>query len=230
MSQKHLESPLTHTVRPLDSRFRGNDTATEDKLPLWALCAPDPEPEPSRPLVPSKPDEDEPPMLAPHDARFARGRIVHRLLQSLPDVESGKQETAAQRYLKNPQLNLNEGQQRDIAREVFALLRHPEFAPLFGPKSRAEVPLTGIVGNRAIAGQVDRLCVKGGEVWIVDYKTNRPAPSRVQDVPRVYLRQMAAYRDVLKAVYPDKKIRAFLVWTYDARLMPIRDNALDVNS
>jgi ATP-dependent helicase/nuclease subunit A len=200
----------------------------EITLPEWISRPPAPDPKPPRPLTPSRPEEDEPPFITPQDARFARGRIIHRLLQSLPDLDATQQETAAARFLKNPQHNLTPEQQKEVAREVFALLRHPDFAPLFGPGSRAEVPITGLIGDRIIAGQVDRLCVREKEVWIVDYKTNRPPPSSVNDVPSVYLKQLEAYRAVLRIVYPAKSVRVFLLWTYEPRLMLLPDGIFHV--
>jgi ATP-dependent helicase/nuclease subunit A len=188
-------------------------------LPEWVMRPPAHDPKPPRPLTPSRPEEDEPPFITPQDARFARGRIIHRLLQSLPDLDAAQQETAAARFLANPQHNLTADQQKEVAREVFALLRHSDFAPLFGPGSRAEVPITGLIGERVVAGQVDRLCVREKEVWIVDYKTNRPPPSSVNDVPSVYLKQLEAYRAVLRIVYPAKTVRVFLLWTHESRLM-----------
>ena len=56
------------------------------------------------------------------------------------------------------------------------MLAHPEFAPLFGPGSQAEVPVVGLVGGRALSGQIDRLVVTADRVLIVDYKTLRPPP------------------------------------------------------
>lgn len=32
---------------------------------------------------------------------------------------------------------------------------------------------------------------------VVDYKTNRPAAAALKDVPAAYLRQLAAYRDLV---------------------------------
>ena len=44
----------------------------------------------------------------------------------------------------------------------------------------------------------------------MDYKTNRPAPATPPDA---YVRQLALYRAVLAQLYPDKAIRAALIWT-----------------
>ncbi len=76
-------------------------------------------------------------------------------------------------------------------------------------------------------GQIDRLVVLDDEVLIVDYKTNRPPPSAEKDVAPLYLRQLAAYRTALSMVYPEKRVRAALLWTDGPTLMEIGDDLLD---
>ena len=46
-----------------------------------------------------------------------------------------------------------------------------------------------------------------------DFKTNRDPPTRPEDTPVLYLRQMAAYRAVLRAIYPGRAVEAALIWT-----------------
>jgi ATP-dependent helicase/nuclease subunit A len=62
---------------------------------------------------------------------------------------------------------------------------------------------------------------------VVDYKTNRPPPREVKDVPAMYIKQMAAYRDALREIYPDHKVKCALLWTDGPFLMPLPDEALD---
>ena len=106
------------------------------------------------------------------------------------------------------------------------MLALPELAPLFGPDSRAEVPLAGVVGEQAIFGQVDRLAVTAREVLLIDYKTNRTPPATAALVPPAYLRQMAAYRALLQAIYPTRAVRCALLWTDGPRLMALDDAVL----
>jgi ATP-dependent helicase/nuclease subunit A len=79
----------------------------------------------------------------------------------------------------------------------------------------------------AVSGQVDRLVVTADAVLIADYKTNRPAPTRIEDVPPAYVTQLALYRAVLACLYPDRVIRAALVWTDVPDLMEISADAMD---
>ncbi len=63
-------------------------------------------------------------------------------------------------------------------------------------------------------------------VLIVDFKTNRPAPTMLAEVPRDYLAQLAVYRRALSALYPGRAVDAALLWTDGPRLMEIPDSAL----
>ncbi len=133
---------------------------------------------------------------------------------------------AAQRFLALPVHGLGAADQQAIIGETMAVLNHPDFAALFGPDSVAEVPVVGLVGGRALSGQIDRLVVDGNSVLIVDYKTIRPVPASLDTVPPLYLEQLAAYRAAIAAVFPDKEIRCALLWTDGPMLMPVPPETL----
>ncbi|HEX9789532.1 MAG TPA: double-strand break repair helicase AddA [Kiloniellales bacterium] len=207
-------------------------------LPAWTRTPPPPEPAPPRPLAPSRPSAAEPAVLSPlggdAGARFRRGRLIHRLLQSLPEIPVAARATAAARLLASPLYGLSAADQAEMAEASLAVLAAPDFAPLFGPGSSAEVPIAGLVGEApeapgatVVAGQVDRLVVTPEAVLILDFKTNQPAPAHESEVPVVYLRQMATYRAVLARIYPDRRVTCALLWTDGPRLMHLSDAALD---
>ncbi len=202
--------------------------------PAWATTPPKPEPEPSRPLTPSR-TEDEPAIASPlgrdDGARFKRGLIVHRLLQSLPELAPGEREAAARAFVARPALALSDGDAEEIVAETLGVLDHADFAHLFRPGGLAEVPIVGVVGDgenaRAISGQIDRLVVADDAVTVVDFKTNRPPPESEDDVSPAYLRQMAAYRWAVRKIYPDREVAAVLLWTAGPRLMRLSAGILD---
>lgn len=202
-------------------------------LPPWARSAPKPERAPPVPLAPSRPAGEEPPALSPVAARdgaaLSRGRIVHRLLELLPPVPPKARDGATRKYLARRVHALDRKAQDAIRAETLAILSDPEFAVLFAPGSRAEVPLAGMVGETIIAGQVDRLAVTPAQVIVVDYKTNRPVPPRPREAPVAYLKQMSAYRALLRRIYPGRKIRCVLLWTAGPKLMPLPDALLDAH-
>jgi ATP-dependent helicase/nuclease subunit A len=117
-----------------------------------------------------------------------------------------------------------------MVEEVIAVLEHPDFAPIFGPGSRAEAPIVGVLerpsGVEVVSGQIDRLLVTENEVLVVDYKTLRPAPSDSSQVPLAYRRQLAGYKGLLQKVFPGKTVRCALLWTDIPRLMPVDDELL----
>jgi len=78
-----------------------------------------------------------------------------------------------------------------------------------------------------VSGQVDRLVVTQASVLIGDFKTNRPAPRQIEDVSQSYVRQLALYRAVLLKLYPDRPVRAALIWTEVPDLMEFSAAMLD---
>lgn len=163
------------------------------------------------------------------DAR-RRGVIVHRLLQSLPDIAADKRGASAERFLARNAADWPDDARRDLAERTLALIE--KFAPLFGPGSRAEVPLVGRLilasGERTgVSGQIDRLVVTERDVLIADFKTNRTVPKREAEVPRAYLRQLALYRALLQKLCPQLTVRAALIWTETPEMMELSQAALD---
>ncbi len=209
--------------------------AVEPKVEGWMRRLPAPDPTPPRPLAPSRPSAAEPPTLSPlglpADDRFHRGILIHRLLQLLPDLPSGDREAACRAYLARPAHGLSAEEAAAITREVLATLAAPAYADLFGPDSMAEVPVIGTVigpdGPEVISGQVDRLVVRDDGIMVLDYKTSRPAPDAAEQVAPAYLRQMAAYRAVLRELWPNRPVSCALLWTAIPRLMPLDNRLLD---
>ncbi|MEN0074404.1 MAG: PD-(D/E)XK nuclease family protein, partial [Paracraurococcus sp.] len=177
--------------------------------------------------------ETETPAAAPHGMsdpggrRFRRGRVVHALLQHLPERPEAERAAAAARFLARPGHGLTPEEQAETAAEVLALLTSPAIAAAFAPGSLAEAPIAGRIGGRLVTGQVDRLVVTPERVLVLDYKTNRPPPASAEAVPPLYLRQMAAYRAVLRQAFPGRQVDCALVWTYGARLMPLPGSLLN---
>ncbi|MFD2264035.1 double-strand break repair helicase AddA [Lacibacterium aquatile] len=204
-------------------------TQAAASLPDWVRRPPPVEPTPSRPLAPSKLDEDPPARspLAGEMTGYKRGRLVHRLLQTLPDLAPERRADAARRFLSRPLHTLGEADVAALSQEVMAVLEDAAFAPIFAPGSRAEVPLAGVLGSLVIAGQVDRLAVTEREVLIVDFKTNRPPPRDPSLVGQSYIKQMAVYRGLLARLYPGLPVRCALLWTDGPFLMELPEDRLE---
>jgi ATP-dependent helicase/nuclease subunit A len=161
--------------------------------------------------------------------RFRRGELIHRLLQLLPDIAEDGREAAARSLLKR-QSDLTQAQRAEMAAAALAVLADPQFTAVFGPGSKAEVALAGAAARLprglAISGRVDRLVVEVDRVLVIDFKTNRPAPARIEDADDAYILQMAVYAAVLAEIFPERKIEAALVWTDGPALMAVPEKLL----
>jgi ATP-dependent helicase/nuclease subunit A len=211
-------------------------TSTPAALPAWLLTPAPPEAAADILLRPSDPAEDESHRVRTGEAQEARtralqrGTLVHRLLQSLPDVAADRRHAAALTYLARNAGGWTDDACGALAERLMALIADPRFEAVFSAGSRAEVSIVGRLdrpGRPLISGQIDRLVVTPSEVLIVDYKTNHAPPGRADEAPLGYVRQLALYRAVLQKLYPGRPVRAALLWTETTELMEISAPALD---
>ena len=220
---------------PASEAMKAMTPATKPtSLPAWLACAAAPEQASLRSITPSSVMDDEaarPAATGGMASALLRGSLTHRLLQALPEVPPARRLKAAQDYLVRAGVLLGPAERAKIAEQVMCVLEDARFAELFGPGSRSEVPIVGrvMIGGemRRVSGQIDRLAVTQTSVLIADFKTNRPAPRRIAEVPPGYLRQLALYRAVLAKLYPDKPLRAALIWTEAPDLMELSGEMLD---
>ena len=239
-----LSQDSGQTAPPGSGKAPAGDPAAP--LPAWAgrpgdwrPDPPPPEPPVPVPLAPSRPDgaalgpvpRAASPLLSRDDAghRFLRGKLVHTLLQYLPDLPEDARADAALAHLSFGGFGLTRAEVDALAAQTLAVLAHPELAPLFGPGSRAEQPLTGLIGDVVVSGVVDRMVVLQDEILLADYKTHRAAPMDVADTPVRYLRQLAAYRAVLRGIYPGRPVHCALVWTDQATVVSVPGMLLDAH-
>jgi ATP-dependent helicase/nuclease subunit A len=209
-------------------------TAPPIAIPDWLMRRAPLESAPTPPLRPSSAlAAGEAEMPAPSTERHAalvRGRLVHTLLQYLPDVEPPQRRDAAETFLRARASDLDADARRSLVAEVLAVMEMPDLAALFGQAARAEVSLAGTINlpngkTRDILGQIDRLAESDTEVIVADYKTG--APVAAEATPQSYLTQMALYRAVLAPLWPDKRLRMLLVWTEGPEIVDISMSQLD---
>ena len=209
--------------------------SAEAALPAWARRLAPAEPAALRYASPSTLAEDERgpsnSPLAVRDGlgRYRRGTVIHRLLQLLPDLPAARRAGAAAVLLAR-EPDLNDAQRAEMAQAALSVLNDARFAAVFGPGSRPEAAIAGraagLPDGLAVSGRVDRLVVETDRVLVVDFKTNRPAPDRIEEADRAYKVQMAVYAAVLAEVFPGRRIEAALVWTDGPKLMAVPENII----
>jgi ATP-dependent helicase/nuclease subunit A len=161
-----------------------------------------------------------------------RGTLVHRVLQSLPEVAAERRRDAVLNFLRRNAPDWTDSDREALATKVLDLIGDVRFAAVFGNGSRAEVPIVGRLerpggASLLVSGQIDRLVVADTQVLIVDFKTNQSPPALASEAPTAYVRQLALYRAMLGKLYPQRAVRTALLWTESPELMEILPPALD---
>ena len=194
--------------------------ATPPDAPAWlnrpalAEAAPLPPLRPSSVLAAAdQPGASDPSQgLRAHGAQA--GRLMHEILQHATHGAPQECERLVNQFIARRGAGLPEALRDALARQALAVMAHPSLAPLFGQKSRAEVALAGqieVMGrNIPIIGRIDRLAETDTGVIIADFKTGAPPKG---DMPASYTLQLALYRAAVARLYPDRTVRALLVWT-----------------
>jgi ATP-dependent helicase/nuclease subunit A len=215
---------------PARSGATADEAEERSRAPSWLLQ--DVKLEPARPAALSPSNAYDEKVLVrsttgvDRNLALKRGEAMHRLLQSLPDLAAETRALAAERHLARL-AEFSEEERAAMVAQVSAVLGDARFAVLFGPGSRAEVPIVGRVAvggeTHEVNGQVDRLVVTPDAVLIADFKTGGNRGDRFED----YARQLALYRAVLRSIYPARPVRAALVWTETPELAELSAGQLD---
>jgi len=196
--------------------------------PAWVSTPAPREVDATPPLRPSSAlaaaDLFEPASLPPAQREaMRRGRLMHVLLQYLPEVAVDQRLTVGTNFLQARASDLPQDVRMGLVADAAAIISQPDLAPLFGQgaKSRAEVPIAGRVAlpngaSVTVSGQVDRIAETETDVWVADFKTG--LPPRDDAAPETYLVQMALYKAALAPLWPRKRLRMILIWTQGPKM------------
>lgn len=176
----------------------------------------------AKPYAPSHDEDEEDITDSPLKERcdfYKRGTVIHQLLQYITSINPEIIPDVAQSFLKQHLPEFSDSEHNKIIQEIINL--YQSFPHIFTPSSMAEVPIIGEVDGKIISAKIDRLVVNDDSVIIVDYKTNRPAASSLDEVPARYIKQLATYKCLLEKIYPHKNIETYILWTNTCNLMKL---------
>jgi ATP-dependent helicase/nuclease subunit A len=198
----------------------------QTSLPEFVTTPLPPEPSPSIPLSPSQMGEDTYAVQSPLKSKSVlRGKLIHKLLEYLPDIADSEREILAKKFLDKYNKELSDIEQSEILSSVSNILKNKDIVYVFGAGSKAEVPISGVLGKYVLSGRIDRLLVTETEVLVIDYKTSRTPPKN-GIIPQNYLKQMASYKIALQQIYPDKTIRCAVIWTEVPEVVMLQNDIL----
>ena len=115
-----------------------------------------------------------------------------------------------------------------LAVKVISTIAAPEIAAFFGPGSRGEVSLAGVLRRQGrtdapYSGRLDRMLVTESAASIVDFKLGAAPTLPAHE----HIAQLALYRAALRALYPTLPVRAALVYLDGPTLCPVEAAELD---
>ena len=163
------------------------------------------------------------------DAARREGIALHALLQHLAQFDPSFRHGIGLKALGTllPKAADRHGL---LADKAVSILDRPEFAELFGPNSRAEVPFLADASRNGapirLAGRIDRLLVEPHQVLVVDFKSDRVASMDPGSVPGHYMTQLSLYALVATQLFPDRQVRAAILWTALESLLELPPESL----
>ncbi|MGO9008088.1 MAG: double-strand break repair helicase AddA [Beijerinckiaceae bacterium] len=198
------------------------------RRPAPVETAPPPPLKPSSALAAAEAEFEPGRAVLPH-AALERGRLMHILLQYLPQVSVAGRRQAARRFLDARAENLDGHSRAQLVDEALAMFDLPCTSELFGPKARAEVAVAGrLLRNDGkvieVAGQIDRIVETDTQVLVADFKTGCAYDEN--EVPRAFVTQMALYRAVLAQLWPDKRLVMLLIFTSGGKIVKLPEDRL----
>jgi ATP-dependent helicase/nuclease subunit A len=200
-------------------------------LPEWIGRQAPEESRPPRPLAPSALGDDDvadPPPSAAMRAAAERGRLLNQLFERLPDVPEAERSARADSWLEHSAGVGDAALRRSLVADACGIIADPRHSDLFGPAALAEAPIAAVVGEGVVvSGTVDRLLVAADHVVLADFKTGRRVPRSLAEIPVPHLRQMAAYSEALRRIFPDRRVEAKLLYTAGPVLFDLPRELLD---
>lgn len=162
--------------------------------------------------------------VQPRGYGTAYGTVFHRTLELLAENKGANTEQIQQQI--NQEFPQYAEQVAQWWADALELYRDEALRPLFENERYLavynEMPLlyTGGDGD-IVSGAIDRLCVGDDEVWIVDYKTHRVEDAGestgedadIDKLAKDFETQMYLYVQGVKKLFPDKSVRASVLFT-----------------
>jgi len=220
ISAKRLQLKPFPETRPISEIDNLNDKI---EIPQWLTTFPPWENEEPLTLNPSEALEFRTSGLKKADTELSmdarrRGKLIHKLLEYLPEISDDQRFSTALDYLKVEAADLGELEHFDIIDNAVKTLNLLDISAFFSKDSRSEVDIIGELRRegkptRQVKGTIDRIAVTEDTVFIGDFKTTATPPSSVEDVPDQTIAQLAVYGALVSDIFPDKKIRCFVVYT-----------------
>jgi ATP-dependent helicase/nuclease subunit A len=141
---------------------------------------------------------------------YARGLIIHSILQYMPKIEKDRRKNWVRKYLDN--MNTREDKD-EIYNKILAF--NEKYDYLFDLEGRSEITLSGTIDGEPMLVRLDRLCITQDKAIIIDYKSHRSVSvSSLNEIKK----QMSIYKTLVQEIYPNKQVECVVIWVEDLTL------------
>ncbi|MDR2831992.1 MAG: UvrD-helicase domain-containing protein [Rickettsiales bacterium] len=138
---------------------------------------------------------------------YARGLIIHSILQYMPKIEKDRRKNWVRKYLDN--INTSENKD-EIYSKILAF--NEKYDYLFDLEGKSEITLSGIIDGEPVLVRLDRLCITQDKAIIIDYKSHRNVSTFLLNEIK---KQMLIYKTLVQEIYPNKQIECVVIWVED---------------
>ncbi len=162
----------------------------------------------------------------PDDDAQQRGIAIHRLLEILTssnisdntDLNSTPLKANILQRIANEMQTEISPQLEDWFDIAIQNIQQPRLQHIFRPDNALQIynecPIQYLKNSSLVYGVIDRVIVTQHEVLVIDYKTHANAHSdNLKNLSQSYQQQMKLYADGISALWPDKPIKAYLLFT-----------------
>ena len=171
-------------------------------------------------IAPSRTTADQTAIHGGEEGR-ERGLAIHRFIQLLSDEPQTDTMAIRQRVVVELALDTGKYPVDEWQAEAESIVNHADFREWFDParydRVFKEVPIYYYKDAKLVHGVIDRLVIKNDTCILIDFKTHRNATvDKLEAAAAPYQEQMRLYTEGVKALWPDKEVRSFLLFTASA--------------
>ncbi len=153
------------------------------------------------------------------------GNAIHKLLEILPNTTIEEREKIADICLENSFYNLEKIEKDKIKMKVFDILKNEKYKKFFSNNSKSEVEIVGKVEYEGkeimVSGKIDRLAEYEDKILILDYKNTSKHYTKLNELPKNYLKQLELYKKLVKKIYVGKLVECYILITTWGELIKI---------
>ena len=183
----------------------------------------------NKPFPKPEPAEKEAQTLEPENKELADyGTLVHKIFELSEHKQEYLQNRATLKLAIESSLGikLKAKEFENAVNEVANCLHSPELEAIFETNDKQEilkeVPISFIKNQKVLYRIIDHLIINDEQTWIIDYKTARNVSNEtLQQHAMQYQAQMNTYAYAVRKLYPDKTIRASILFTSIATLVDL---------